>query len=100
MGFQSCSKNITVSAEVRLRPRPPTCVVSSSTGMEGSALKRCTMLNRADASTLLAQCQYQLVVLCVPHTALVAALKQACAGNCARLPMHYTCSDPEHNECI
>lgn len=31
MGFQSCSKNTTVSALVRFRPSPPTCVVSSST---------------------------------------------------------------------
>lgn len=38
MGFQSCSTNTTVSAPVRLRPRPPTWVVSSSTSMEGSLL--------------------------------------------------------------
>ena len=50
MGFQSCSRKMTMSAAVRLRPRPPTCVVSSITGMEGSELKRCTTENRADAS--------------------------------------------------
>ena len=52
MGFQSCSRKMTVSAAVRLRPRPPTWVVSSSTSMVGSLLKRCTMLNRFFASTL------------------------------------------------
>ena len=52
MGFQSCSRKMTMSAAVRLSPKPPTCVVSSITGMEGSALKRCTMLKRAEASTL------------------------------------------------
>lgn len=41
-----------MSAAVRLSPRPPTCVVSSMTGIEGSLLKRCTMPNLADASTL------------------------------------------------
>ena len=25
MGFQSCSRKMTVSAAVRFRPRPPTC---------------------------------------------------------------------------
>lgn len=38
MGFQSCSTNTTVSAPVRLRPSPPTWVVSSSTSMDGSLL--------------------------------------------------------------
>uniref|UniRef100_A0A6B0U0Z9 Uncharacterized protein n=1 Tax=Ixodes ricinus TaxID=34613 RepID=A0A6B0U0Z9_IXORI len=42
MGFQSCSTKMTVSAPVRLRPRPPTWVVSSRTSIEGSVLKRCT----------------------------------------------------------
>lgn len=41
-----------MSAAVRLSPRPPTWVVSSITGMEGSLLKRCTIPKRADASTL------------------------------------------------
>ena len=38
MGFQSCSKKMTVSAPVRLRPSPPTCVVSRRTSTEGSPL--------------------------------------------------------------
>ena len=38
MGFQSCSTNMTVSAPVRFRPRPPTCVVSSRTSIDGSLL--------------------------------------------------------------
>ena len=38
MGFQSCSKNTTVSAPVRFNPNPPTCVVNSNTSMEGSLL--------------------------------------------------------------
>lgn len=38
IGFQSCSTKMTVSAPVRLRPRPPTCVVSSRTSMDGSLL--------------------------------------------------------------
>jgi hypothetical protein len=29
-GFQSCSTKMTVSAAVRFRPKPPTCVVSRS----------------------------------------------------------------------
>lgn len=46
MGFQSCSRKTTVSAAVRLRPSPPTAVVSSMTSMVGSALKRCTLRER------------------------------------------------------
>ena len=38
MGFQSCSKKMTVSAPVRLRPNPPTWVVRRRTSMEGSLL--------------------------------------------------------------
>ena len=38
MGFQSCSKKMTVSAPVRLRPRPPTWVVSRRTSTDGSTL--------------------------------------------------------------
>ena len=52
MGFQSCSRKMTVSAAVRFRPSPPTWVVSSSTSMVGSLLKRCTILKRFLASTL------------------------------------------------
>ena len=52
IGFQSCSRKMTVSAAVRFRPRPPTLVVSSMTGMLGSWLKRWTMPNLCDASTL------------------------------------------------
>mmetsp|Transcript_23235 Transcript_23235/g.58622 ORF Transcript_23235/g.58622 Transcript_23235/m.58622 type:complete len:411 (+) Transcript_23235:171-1403(+) len=51
-GFQSCSRNTTVSAVVRLRPRPPTPVVSSRTSMVGSALKRCATSKRLLAATL------------------------------------------------
>mmetsp|Transcript_714 Transcript_714/g.2142 ORF Transcript_714/g.2142 Transcript_714/m.2142 type:complete len:228 (-) Transcript_714:2828-3511(-) len=51
-GFQSCSRKTTVSAVVRLRPRPPTLVVSSSTSMVGSALKRCATSKRLEAATL------------------------------------------------
>ena len=43
MGFQSCSTKMTVSAPVRLRPRPPTLVLSSSRSMLGSALNLDTM---------------------------------------------------------
>ena len=52
MGFQSCSKKMTVSAAVRLRPKPPTLVVRSMTDMLGSWLNCCTIPNRCDASTL------------------------------------------------
>lgn len=38
IGFQSCSTNTTVSAPVRFKPRPPTCVVRSSTSIDGSLL--------------------------------------------------------------
>lgn len=38
IGFQSCSTNTTVSAPVKLRPSPPTWVVSKRTSMEGSLL--------------------------------------------------------------
>ena len=38
VGFQSCSTNMTVSAPVRLRPRPPTWVVNSNMSMDGSLL--------------------------------------------------------------
>ena len=38
MGFQSCSKKMTVSAPVRLRPKPPTWVVSRRTSTDGSTL--------------------------------------------------------------
>jgi len=38
IGFQSCSKKMTVSAPVRFSPNPPTCVVSNNTSMDGSLL--------------------------------------------------------------
>ena len=38
MGFQSCSKKMTVSAPVRLSPSPPTWVVSRRTSTDGSTL--------------------------------------------------------------
>jgi len=38
IGFQSWSRKMTVSAEVRLSPSPPTAVVSSIRSMLGSAL--------------------------------------------------------------
>lgn len=38
IGFQSCSTNITVSAPVKFRPSPPTCVVNNRMSMEGSLL--------------------------------------------------------------
>ena len=38
IGFQSCSKKMTVSAPVRLRPSPPTWVVRRRTSMDGSLL--------------------------------------------------------------
>ena len=38
MGFQSCSKKMTVSAPVRLSPSPPTWVVKRRTSTEGSLL--------------------------------------------------------------
>lgn len=38
IGFQSCSTKITVSAPVRFKPKPPTCVVSKRTSIEGSLL--------------------------------------------------------------
>jgi len=38
IGFQSCSMNITVSAPVRFRPSPPTCVVNNKTSIDGSLL--------------------------------------------------------------
>lgn len=52
IGFQSCSKKMTVSAAVRLSPRPPTLVVRSMTEMLASSLKRCTIPKRCEASTL------------------------------------------------
>ena len=52
IGFQSCSRKMTVSAEVRFRPRPPTLVVRSITEMLLSSLKRCTIGNLFAASTL------------------------------------------------
>ena len=39
IGFQSCSTKMTVSAPVKLRPRPPTWVVRSRTSIDGSLLK-------------------------------------------------------------
>ena len=38
IGFQSCSTKITVSAPVRFRPSPPTCVVNSRMSIDGSLL--------------------------------------------------------------
>ena len=52
MGFQSCSRSTTVSAAVRLRPRPPTWVVSSMTGMLGLLLNFCASSKRCAGSTL------------------------------------------------
>lgn len=52
IGFQSCSRKMTVSAEVRLRPKPPTCVVRRSAWMVGSELNCCTMSNRFPGSLL------------------------------------------------
>mmetsp|Transcript_18327 Transcript_18327/g.37060 ORF Transcript_18327/g.37060 Transcript_18327/m.37060 type:complete len:240 (+) Transcript_18327:536-1255(+) len=52
IGFQSWSRKITTSAAVRLRPRPPTDVVSSIRSTEGSELKRVAIPNRCCAGTL------------------------------------------------
>lgn len=45
MGFQSCSKKMTVSAPVRLRPRPPTAVVMIMILIEASLLNSSTCSN-------------------------------------------------------
>mmetsp|Transcript_2118 Transcript_2118/g.8167 ORF Transcript_2118/g.8167 Transcript_2118/m.8167 type:complete len:276 (-) Transcript_2118:4538-5365(-) len=50
-GFQSCSRKTTVSALVRFKPNPPTCVVSSKTSIDGSALNFRTTSNRAVGAT-------------------------------------------------
>jgi len=45
IGFQSCSMKMTVSAPVRFKPSPPTCVVSNRTSIDGSLLnlgEQCT----------------------------------------------------------
>ena len=96
MGFQSCSRKMTVSAEVRLRPRPPTWVVSSSTSMVGSLLKRCTKLKRFLASTL--QCRCQIV-------GQVLRIHQDIPGTCkpCNASVSWTCAeyiqDPKSIQC-
>src|SRR3989338_6764328 len=49
IGFQSCSKRITVSAPVKLSPRPPTLVVDSRQSTDTSPLKWLTTRKRSSA---------------------------------------------------
>mmetsp|Transcript_10754 Transcript_10754/g.66348 ORF Transcript_10754/g.66348 Transcript_10754/m.66348 type:complete len:211 (-) Transcript_10754:4876-5508(-) len=58
MGFQSCSIKTTVSADVRLRPKPPTCVVRSKTSMSGSALNLETIEVLAEGGTFPSKRRY------------------------------------------
>eukprot|EP00962_Isochrysis_galbana_P021382 scaffold6308_cov111-Isochrysis_galbana.AAC.2 len=51
IGFQSWSRKMTVSAEVRLSPSPPTLVVSSIRSMLGSELNLSTSAPRRPAGT-------------------------------------------------
>eukprot|EP00967_Tisochrysis_lutea_P071406 scaffold94822_cov25-Tisochrysis_lutea.AAC.7 len=86
IGFQSWSRNTTVSADVRLRPSPPTLVVSNMRSMLGSELKLSTIAPRRAAGTRPSSFRYDTEGKCAfrRSSSTRSSIDEDCAKTSAR----------------